>query len=344
MDCGSITKSLNISSSQVKLDHVSCSSIDATTTRFVGGVPSQWSWKATLSDVPNGVLSLVISNATSLDGTSTKSVDRFLLRIGTITNPIVFPFLANYSSEVLSKTDSGDLQVAHQAAGADQWRCSLNWGSSWSNWTSYQGGTSTLSSQPWSGTDAQKWSGTHVILQYFSQLAGSSDAVQHADIGSKYARRFPHLFAEGEFNQFGFDGGLNSAFDLSADGTWEFEFSSEWPSTLQVNVWGMNPDGVPDQSFVYGDLDGDGVLDRMVPQSLSTMAVNFSVLPPSPFVAYKLQVDDATLRYTMIPIGSRTQQILMYILLWTVPISTGIISIWTYMGTRSSSVPACPNF
>jgi alpha-1,3-glucan synthase len=42
----------------------------------------------------------------------------------------------------------------------------------------------------------------------------------------------------------------------------------EWLLTLLFNVWGTNPDGQQDHSFVYGDIDGDGVLDRLNPASL----------------------------------------------------------------------------
>lgn len=31
----------------------------------------------------------------------------------------------------------------------------------------------------------------------------------------------------------------------------------------QINVWGVNPDGQPDQTYVLGDADGDSVLDRL---------------------------------------------------------------------------------
>jgi alpha-1,3-glucan synthase len=71
-------------------------------------------------------------------------------------------------------------------------------------------------------------------------LAGSSDHVQHADLGRQNLppRRFPHLFWNGPFNQYGFDAGLNNQLELgNDDGRWKFNFMTEWPAIAQVNVW-----------------------------------------------------------------------------------------------------------
>jgi alpha-1,3-glucan synthase len=97
-------------------------------------------------------------------------------------------------------------------------------------------------------------------------------------------------------------------------------------------VWGMNPDGQPDQSFIYGDIDNDTVIDRLPPDALSPALVNITELPPSPYLAYKISIDDATYKYKLIPTGSRLIQVLVFALLWSIPVLTGTVSIWTYMG------------
>ena len=112
-----------------------------------------------------------------------QSVDHFLFRVGQDDNPIVFPQTANYTRALLSKNSDGDFVVSHKAAGADLFRYSLNWGSSYSNWTAYKGGNTTLEKQPWSGTKRQEWSDHHVIMQYWNRMTGSSNHVQHADLG-----------------------------------------------------------------------------------------------------------------------------------------------------------------
>jgi len=243
MDCDSITKNIVVSSTTADkstpgLDtkSVVCSKIqDSSPPPYIGAITSAWSWKATLVDVSHGVHSLAVQNASTTDGVSTGSTDHVFFRIGEAGNPIVFPRTANYSSNVLSKGADGALLVSQQAAGADKWRYSTNWRSTWSDWQDYDGSNMTVKLQPWSGTKHQKWSGEHIVLQYWNRVVGSSTHIQHADVDQKTPRRFPHLFAEGKFNQFGFDGGLRNTFKLS-DNAWDFHLMAEWPHQVQVNV------------------------------------------------------------------------------------------------------------
>ncbi|KAH0360816.1 putative alpha 1,3 glucan synthase, partial [Aureobasidium melanogenum] len=339
MDCDSITKNIVVTSTTadksspgIDTNSVVCSKIqDSNPPPYIGAITSAWSWKATLVDVSNGVHSLTIQNVSTTDGVSTGSTDHVFFRIGQADNPIVFPRTANYSSNVLSEGSNGDLLVSHQAAGADKWRYSTNWGSTWSDWQNYDGTNSTVKKQPWSGTKSQKWTGDHIILQYWNRVIGSSTHIQHADANQKQApRRFPHLFANGDFNQFGFDGGLKNSFKMADDG-WDFHLMTEWPHEVQINVWGMNPDGQPDQSFIYGDIDNDTVLDRLPPDALSPAVINITQLPDT-YLAYKISIDDATYKYKLMPAGSRLVQVLTFALLWSLPVLTGAISIWTYMG------------
>lgn len=170
------------------------------------------------------------------------------------------------------------------------------------------------------------------IQQYWSKTAGSSDHIQHGDLDAKQTpRRFPHIFAHGEFNAFGFDGGLDNSFKLD-NGKWNFHLMTEWPSKFQLNIWGINPDKQPDQTFVYGDLDNDTVLDRSNPGFLAENMINVTQFPPSPFIAYKMELNEADFTYKLVPAGSRLVQVLVFSLLWTIPVLTGAISIWAYMG------------
>ena len=247
---------------------------------------------------------------------------------------MVFPRTANYSRSLLHQDGSGRLVLSHKAAGADVFRYSLNWGSSYSNWLPYTGGNTTLDKQPWSGTKRQEWSDQHVIVEYHSRMTGSSDHIQHADLGRQGLppRRFPHLFWQGPYNQYGFDAGLKNDVDLDKnDGLWKFHFMTEWPAIAQVNVWGMNPDGQPDQTAVLGDIDGDSVLDRLPPSSLSSVVLNITEVPPFPYLAWRFSLDDGTYRFSLIPVGSRWEQMVLYFLLWFVPVMTGAFGIWAFM-------------
>lgn len=57
-------------------------------------------------------------------------------------------------------------------------------------------------------------------------------------------------------------------------GQWELEIMSRWPASLQLNVFGYD-------NFFYGDTDGDGVLDRLPPNSAAPNYLNLSA-PPHP--------------------------------------------------------------
>jgi alpha-1,3-glucan synthase len=83
---------------------------------------------------------------------------------------------------------------------------------------------------------------------------------------------------------------------------------------------------------VFGDISNNSVLDRMLPDALGATMINFTTLPPAPYIAYRLEVNDATQGFQLIPVGSRFHQILIFALLWSIPIITGVVSIWMYMG------------
>ena len=343
MDCDQISNTLTINSTAedkriatLGKGSVKCQTVsNVDPPRFVGGIGTHWTWTADLENVSNGIHSVTVNNVSTSGGKSfTGSVDRFLFRVGQPDNPMIFPNSANYTRALLHKREDGTLWVSHKATGADLYRYSLNWGSSWSDWLPYKGGNDTLAPQSWSGTKRQRWEDEHVIMQYWSRLAGSSDHVQHADLGRQDLppRRFPHLFWNGPYNQYGFDAGLKNSFELgNDDGRWKFNFMTEWPAIAQVNVWGINPDGQPDQTVVMGDVDGDSVLDRMPPSSLGQTVVNITQEPPSPYLAWRFSLDDGNYRFQLLPVGSRWQQMILYFFLWFIPVVTGAAGIWAFM-------------
>lgn len=343
MDCDSVTNSITFASTTLSgnvpsiLDNsVSCSLLgDNETSEYVGFVPSTWSWRAKLAGVENGVHSMTVSSLTAADGDSaTNATERLIFRVGQSDNPVIFPRTANYSSTLLTKEDD-KLMVHHKAAGASLWRYSTNWGTTFSDWLPYIGGNTTIEEQPWSGTKLQNWKGDHVRVEYFSPIVGQSDIVQQGDVDTKTKqRRFPHLFWNGPYNQYGYDAGLDNAMLHSDDNTWEHHFMAEWMKTgilAQINVWGINPDGKPDQSFVFGDIDQDSILDRLPPSSLSEVAINITEAPPRPYLGWKILLDDATMKFRLLPSGSMWYQLIVFVLLAVVPLLTAGVAVWLYM-------------
>ncbi|KAG5298100.1 alpha-1,3-glucan synthase [Histoplasma ohiense] len=340
MDCDSVTASITLNSTtdngkipSIDYSTVQCQSINPQPTKYIGELPNFWRWSATLVGVYNGVHQLSIKDALSADRrTNTSSMDHFLFRIGQSDNPMVFTRAANYSSSFLHRDKKGSLYVSHHAAGADLYRYSLNWGSSFSDWLPYTGGNTTLERQPWSGTKLQRWKGEHVIVEYWNRMTGSSSHVQHGDFDWPHnkPRRFPHLFWNGPYNQYGYDAGLRNHMVQDDKGIWRFRFMTEWPALAQVNVWGINPDGKPDQTFVFGDIDGDSVLDRLPPSSLSNIVINITNPPPHPYLSWLFLLNDGTLHFELYPIGNQYHQLALYILLWVIPILTAAIGIYVF--------------
>ena len=219
MSCDAVTNGTILHSTtaqgvmaQLNRTSVRCEEIDPDPQRFVGDIGSIWQWSAELVNVPHGVHTYSVSNVTTADSlNSTNAVDTFMFRIGAADNPMVFPTTSNYTTNLIHRgSKPGEIYLTPKAAGADKWRYSTNWGSSYSPWLDYTGENATIDKQAWSGTREQQWSGTHIETQYWSDMTGSADHVQHADLEpGEIPRRWPHAHVQGPWNQFGYDGGLN---------------------------------------------------------------------------------------------------------------------------------------
>lgn len=341
IDCDSITNGIvvasvvegtNVSASLDKTS-ASCTTLDGSEKEsYTGAIASTFAWTANLTGVVDGIHSLTVSNTTGKNGTvGTGSTDKFLFRVGKKDNPVVWPRSGNYSRSLLTRQGS-QLYVNHRAPGASQWRYSTNWGSSWSAWAAYSGGTSPITELGWSGTTAQEWEGDHVMVQYWSSALGSSDFVVHGDTAdyAGYDRKFPHMYLQGPFNKWGYDSGVANQMKQIGPHSWELHYMDEWPTTIQFNVWGIDPDQQPDQSFIYGNITGHGFFNRVPPDQVQNNVFNITQPPPMPALSFMLSLNDAAGQLQMRPIGNMWIQILLFVLLGVVPIITACIATWVY--------------
>ncbi|KAK0624883.1 alpha-1,3-glucan synthase-like protein [Bombardia bombarda] len=342
--CDAITQSITIAStvegtnSTAKIDpaSVSCSDLNDQDDSpyedtITGTITSKYAWTANLVGVADGIHSITVKNVTTATG-STGTTDKFLIRVGLADNPVVFPPTANYSNTVLATDSVGSWYVNHRAPGATKWRYSTNWGSTWSEWLVYKGGlqsTEKISPQGWSGARHQAWEGRHIMVQYFSAPLGSSSFIQHGD-DYDMGRRFPHLFLQGPFNKWGYDSGVPNQLKMTASNTWELHYMDEWPSMFQFNVWGINPDNQPDQSWVFGNIIGNGVANRLPPPRLPDNVFNITAAPPMPALSFRLVLNDATYGVQVIPQGNMWYQIALFIILATVPLIMAVIATWAF--------------
>ena len=351
MNCNQVQGAISLNS--VTLDgttpsiengSVSCQTTNDTTAKvskytgpITGQIPGAWVLHANLVNVSDGVHSVTVGNvSTQVGNSSTGAINHFMFRIGQIDNPMVFLRAANYSDTLLNQYANGSLYISHKASGADKFRYSTNWGSSWTDWQLYHGRNMTIEQQAWSGTKLQQWTGHHVMVQYWSKLTGSSNHVQQGDLeANAKPRRYPHFHVHGSFNEYGYDSGIASSMEQNKSGIWEYDFMNEWPSEFQVNVWGVDMDGKPDLTRAFGDVDNDGVLDLLSPVSLlkNVVEIKNNSYPPAHSLAYRIAVNDADLRYYLTPVGSSWKQALIFALLAAIPLITSVAATWAYLHT-----------
>ncbi|KAF8580884.1 glycosyltransferase family 5 protein [Ramaria rubella] len=336
MNCQSLTNALtfNMSSSgqagnvSFNADAVQCGPVqNPDPTIIPGSQISAWSWSVTLNNVPDGILQISVGDVATQDGTATTgTIDTLLLRKGSSANVMVFPE-ADYDNAAFTSS-GGDYFFTHKAFGAELLRYSWDYGQNWSTWTPWENTTQIPGS-----TFSQSglfWEGQHIIVQYWSSLVASSAQVVHADHNSQWQRRVPQFLARGPFNTWGFDNGIPSQMQHTGDGKWELEIMSTWPTYVQLNVFGFD-------DYFYGDTDGDGVMERLPPNSAAPNYLNFSA-PPHPHLAWALVVDDSTLSWSLEPRGFSVVGAIMYALLLAVPLVTGTLAVlifrWSFYGIR----------
>ncbi|KPI40742.1 Cell wall alpha-1,3-glucan synthase mok11 [Cyphellophora attinorum] len=315
MDCDSVANSLIIGSTAqggrvAELDNstIVCGRLNESATAHDGYVGTAFTFKATLQNVANGIHTYTVVNASTADKTAfTNTRDRFQFRIGQSDNPMVFPLSSNYTTGLLQKDDEGGLFVRPRAAGADLIRYSTNWGSSWSSWSAYSDNRLAIKPQAWSGTSAQN------------------------DLESAVDRRWPHAWVQGVWNQWGYDEGLTNEMRLAQNSTWTFDLYGEYPSDILINVWGMNPDGNPDKSAAFGDIDRDGVLDWLNPTTIARNVINISSAPAHG-IGYRIVVNDGNYSLRLVSVGSVVLQAAIILMVCLLPIGSGILGALSFAG------------
>lgn len=84
---------------------------------------------------------------------------------------------------------------------------------------------------------------------------------------------------------------------------------------------------------MLGDVDNDGIADRLPPNAVQANYFNASSPPPGSALSYKLRFNDANLKFELVPQGNWWIQLILFILLATLPIVSALIVVWTFMGS-----------
>ncbi|KAF8197459.1 modular protein with glycoside hydrolase family 13 and glycosyltransferase family 5 domains [Pholiota molesta] len=235
-----------------------CGAVQSQNTSTLSGVASStFAWFGTLTNVPDGVLTITVNNPPSADGTnSTNTVDHFLLRKGAANNVMVFT--ENDYDTNSSFTLTGDSYTfTHRAYGADMFRYSWNFGQNWTDWANWEDVTTINKSS----SRTLICSGREIISRLESSNLSAAHMI-HADYGwSGMPRRVPQFLTRGPFNNWGFDSGISNLMTQNSDGLWELEIMATWPTYVQLNVWGFD-------DYFYGDSDGDGAVVGIIMYAL----------------------------------------------------------------------------
>ncbi|BEJ00050.1 hypothetical protein CcaverHIS631_0410920 [Cutaneotrichosporon cavernicola] len=309
-----------------------CLSINGEAYPYVSVTPSAWRMKGVITGAAEGMYRISIGNASAqaagsgngtIGGGTTGFTDHLHFRYGKADNTFVF-IDNDYDNSIFSASNGG-FTLNHKAWGADRFRYSANYGKTWTAWAEMEASTSLNASMFVEATmfetkdDEKLWEGDHIMVQYWSKLAGSAGHVVHADANwNGGQRRYPQMLLRGGFNNWGYDLGMPNKFEHTADSMWEMPIMSAWPAQYQLNIWAFD-------DYFYGDADGNGVIDRLPPSSLTPNFLNVS-FPPRPHLAWQLQVNDKTGRWGVVPIGHEGSSIIAFVLLMLLPLITALVA------------------
>jgi alpha-1,3-glucan synthase len=176
-------------------------------------------------------------------------------------------------------------------------------------------------------------------VQDWSDAAKSASAVVHADHGYDLQRRVPQLLVRGPFNSWGSEEDIPSRMTQNNQGKWELNIMYTWPTYVQLNVFEYD-------DYYYGDVDGDGVLDRLPPNTATRNHINMPA-PPYPYLAWTLVVDDADMTWTLQPRGRSGVGAVIFTLFAAVPAITGslavVVFMWSFYGIKHNRWGVTPS-
>ncbi|KAI9612902.1 hypothetical protein KEM48_003978 [Puccinia striiformis f. sp. tritici PST-130] len=280
----------------INLNSPTCTSIPPILNSLSLAPAATWTWSSQIQDAPDGIYEIIIKNPSNTAGAHTQSTDHLIIRKGSHDNPITFQTVA-YSKSLLHKGSDGLFQLLSNAAGADLMRYSGDFGKTWFKWQPY---AKVVGLPAGTFSDSQFWEGNHIRVQYWSKLGGSAAQAVDSDYGysGTDVRTVPQLLLRGPFNQWGYDLGTNNDF-TSRKGNWTFDIMTNWPNFFQVTPFDVHDE------YYWGDVDGDGALDLLPPNTQAPNYLNLSK-PLSPYLGWRIMVNQTDLTWSALPIGDES--------------------------------------
>lgn len=167
-----------------------------------------------------------------------------------------------------------------------------------------------------------------IIVTWASSLNSSSDfGDSKTQVGSTFDCRY---LLHGLLDGFGIGSGVPSRKWQDAPGNWHYELMAELPSEFELSICDQDLKSNPALTRTFPDVDNDTYMG-VLPVTLSPYnIVQITKFPAPPNLAYRISIDSVKRQYFLTPVGSRRNQVIVYLLLGTIPILTGFASIWIY--------------
>lgn len=158
-----------------------------------------------------------------------------------------------------------------------------------------------------------------------NDTSGFWNSTAHVELASNW-----RILVHGYFDEFGIESGVPSRMRRDAPGAWHNDLMAELPSEIQLSMWDQDVSNQPILMQTFQDIDNGTHLNFLLPASSSSNIAYLTKFPAPPHLAYKISIDAANRQYVLTPVGSRRIQVVVYVLLGTMPILTGFASIWIY--------------
>lgn len=139
------------------------------------------------------------------------------------------------------------------------------------------------------------------------------------------------LVVHGAFDQNGLDSGIPSNMKEAGDGLWQYDLMTELLSFFQVHIQRADENSQFDLSTKPGNLQNLSALSNLSIVPLSNSVVSLDSYPASPYIGFRITVNETAKQSSISAMGSGRYQITIYLLLGTLPILTGFASIRIYL-------------
>lgn len=96
-----------------------------------------------------------------------------------------------------------------------------------------------------------------------------------------------------------------------------------WPNHFQLTTYSTHDE------LYYGDVDGDGALDLLPPNTQSLNYLNLSQ-PASPYLGWLITVNQMDMTWGVLPIGNESVGILLFWLFTIIPPATALFACWVF--------------